>query len=78
MDKSPRQIAVELFRENQNASLYEIRFSTEAESHSPEPSFLIAVIQEYEKLQSAVNPSMSLALNVADRLWSRPRWAFDS
>lgn len=73
MDTSPRQIALELFRENQNASLYEIRFCTEAEAHGASPAFLIEVIEEYEKLQSAEDRAMSpRALHAEDRLWSRP------
>lgn len=52
MLKTARLIAQELFEENQNASLFEIRACTEAEVDAPDPDFVMDVVREYSKVKA--------------------------
>ncbi len=51
MLKTARVIAQELFQENQNASVFEIRVCTEAEAESPNSEFVMEVVQAYHQVQ---------------------------
>ena len=52
MVKTARIIAQELFQENENASVFEIRVCTEAEVDSPDPEFVMEVVRVYHRIQS--------------------------
>ncbi len=51
MLKTARVIAQELFQENQNASVFEIRVCTEAEVDSPDPEFVMEVVRAYHSIK---------------------------
>ncbi|MDB5339315.1 MAG: hypothetical protein JWN70_4934 [Planctomycetaceae bacterium] len=51
MLKTARVIAQELFQENQNASVFEIRVCTEAEVDSPDSEFVMEVVRAYHSVK---------------------------
>jgi len=52
MEKTARIIAQELFQENQNASVFEIRVCTEAEVDSADPEFVMEVVRAYHRIKA--------------------------
>ncbi len=56
MVKTARIVAQELYRENQNASVFEIRICTEAEVDSPDPEFVMEVVRAYHRIKAEDKP----------------------
>lgn len=57
MTKTAQRLAWELFRENKNATAFDITFCVEAEMPSPDRHFVNAVQREYDRLSAAARES---------------------
>lgn len=62
---TPKEIAYELLRGNQNASVSEIRIWAEVEAETNDPEVLREVTREYQRLRS--ERSRSCWVSVLDR-----------
>lgn len=60
MTKTPQRLAWELFRENKNATAFDITFCVEAEVTSADCHFVNAVQREYDRLSAAANQSAEI------------------